>query len=182
MDALDLPLTKAINGLSGNTVVDTLMIWVSTYGVLALVLSVALQWWRKPGRSHTRHVLVASGFSFAFGLGLNQIILLLVQRPRPYDVGLTHLLIERSADMSFPSDHATATFAIAAAFLFHGMSRRGLAFLAAAMLISFSRVYLGTHFVGDIAGGALTGVMAAAVIWKLYLEGTFVDRRLTAML
>lgn len=60
---------------------------------------------------------------------------------RPYDGGVTHLLIARSADPSFPSDHATATFATAAAFLLHGMRRVGLDFLAAVALVTVSRVY-----------------------------------------
>ncbi|MDH8190437.1 undecaprenyl-diphosphate phosphatase, partial [Klebsiella pneumoniae] len=72
------------------------------------------------------------------GLALNQLILLLVHRMRPYDGGVTHLLTAPSADPSFPSDHATASFAIAAAFLLHGMWRAGLGFLAAAALVMFS--------------------------------------------
>jgi undecaprenyl-diphosphatase len=101
-------------------------------------------------RPHTRHVLVAAGLSFLLG---NQLILLLIHRMRPYDGGVTHLLIARSADPSFPSDHAAATFAIAAAFLLHGMRRMGLWFLAAAALVAFSRVFIGTHYVSDVLGG-----------------------------
>src|SRR5260370_16791524 len=37
-------------------------------------------------------------------------------------------------------------FAIAAAFLLHGMRRRGLGFLAAALLVIVSRVYVGTPY------------------------------------
>ncbi len=83
-------------------------------------------------------MLVASGLSFLLGLAINQVILLLVHRIRPYDAGISHLLIAPSADPSFPSDHATATFAIAAAFLLHGMRRVGFWFLAAALLVTVS--------------------------------------------
>ena len=179
---LDAAATHAINGLSGLAVVDFLMIWISAIGVPLLVLAVAGQWWRGGGGPHDRHVLVAAGLSFLLGLAINQIILLLVHRIRPYDGGITHLLIERSSDPSFPSDHATATFAMAAAFLIHGMRRTGRWFLAAAALVSISRVYVGTHYVGDVLGGAGTAFAAAATVRVFYREGTRLDRLVTSIL
>ncbi len=166
---LDVAATHGINGWAGQSpLIEHLMVWTSAIGVPLLVVAVALQWWQGDDKPHTRHVLLATGFSFLLGLALNQIILLFVQRIRPYDVGLTHLLIERSADFSFPSDHATATFAVAAAFLIHRMPRRGILFLAAAMLMIFSRVYVGTHYASDVLGGALTGVVAAGFVRSTY--------------
>ncbi len=180
---LDTFLTHAVNNLAGtNAAIDFLMIWVSAIGVPLLVLAVAGQWWRQGDKDHTRHVLVASGLSFLLGLAVNQIILLLVHRIRPYDAGVSHLLIAPSADPSFPSDHATATFAIAAAFLLHGMRRVGFWFLAAALLVTVSRVYIGTHYVSDVLGGALTGVLAAIAVRALYWEGTRLDRLVTRIL
>ena len=177
---LDAFLTRAVNSLAGtNAAVDFLMIWVSTIGVPLLVLAVAGQWWRRSDRDHIRHVLVASGLSFLIGLAITQVILLLVHRIRPYDAGISHLLIAPSAYPSFPSDHATATFAIAAAVLLHGMRRVGFWFLAAALLVIVSRVYIGTHYVSDVLGGALTGILAAIAVRALYWEGTRLDRLVT---
>ncbi|KUM25875.1 phosphoesterase [Mesorhizobium loti] len=180
---LDAAVTRSINGHAGvNAAIDFLMIWVSAIGVPLLVVAVAGQWWRGSDRSHNRHVLVATGLSFLLGLAINQIILLFVHRIRPYDGGITHLLIDRSTDRSFPSDHATATFAIATAFLLHGMRRLGLWFLAAAVLVAISRVYIGTHYVSDVLGGAMTGIVGAILVRSLYREGTRVDRLITSML
>ena len=64
-----------------------------------LIFCVAAQWWAVNDRTHVRHVTVAAGLPFAFGLALNQVLLLFVHRPRPYDVGLTHLIIPPSADL-----------------------------------------------------------------------------------
>ncbi len=180
---LDAAATRAINSLAGaSALADLVMIWVSAIGVPLLVIAVAAQWWRGPDRPHNRHVLVATGLSFLLGLAINQLILLFVLRMRPYDGGVSHLLIERSADPSFPSDHATATFAIAAAFLLHGMRRTGLWFLAAAVLVTISRVYIGTHYVSDVLGGAATGIAAAILVRALYREGTRLDRFVTSIL
>jgi undecaprenyl-diphosphatase len=183
MSEIDAALTICINAWAGRVpAIDPIMIWVSAIGVPVLVLAVALQWWVPRMDRPTRHVLAAAGFSFLLGLGLNQIILLFVHRLRPYDAHLTHLLIGRSADFSFPSDHATAGFAIAAAFLLHGLPRRGLVFLAAALLLSVSRVYIGTHYVGDVLGGAATGVLAATVVRAAYRERTRADLLITGIL
>lgn len=180
---LDVKVTQAINGLAGaNALVDFVMIWFSEVGVPVVVLAVAAQWWRAVDRQRVRHVLIAAGFSFLLGLSLNQLILLFFHRLRPNDVGVAQLLIARSTDPSFPSDHATATIAVAAAFLFHGMRREGLLFLGAALLMMMSRVWIGTHYASDVLGGALTGIIAAALIRWLYRVGTTADRLITSVL
>jgi undecaprenyl-diphosphatase len=177
MYEIDVAVTHWMNGWAGmNSTIDSLMIWISAAGVPLLVLAVAGQWWLRTDRQHTRHILVAAGFSFLLGLALNQLVLLFIHRVRPYDSGVTNLMIARSGDFSFPSDHATATFAIAAAFLLHGMRRRGLGFLIAALLVTFSRVYVGTHYASDVLGGALTGIVAAVVVRSVYQRGTRADR------
>lgn len=183
MQQLDVAVTHAINGFAGtNAAIDLPMIWISAVGVPLLVLAVAGQWWRRVERRHVRHVAVAAGLSFLLALALNQFVLLFVHRVRPYDAAVTHLLVAPSADFSFPSDHTTATFAIAAAFLVHGMRRTGLWFLAAATLMMISRVYVGSHYAGDVLGGALTAFVAAVAIRALYREGTRIDRLITGVL
>ena len=180
---LDAAVTHATNRFAGtSSAIDFLMIWISAIGVPLIVLAVAGQWWPRTDRQQTRHVLVAAGLSFLLGLALNQLILLFIHRMRPYDSGVTHLLIARSTDFSFPSDHATATFAIAAAFLLHEMRRLGLWFLAAAVRVTVSRVYVGTHYASDVLGGALTGIAAAAMARALYWEDTRADRLITGIL
>lgn len=109
---------------------DTAMIWITQYGVPILVLLVITQWWSHGERLHVRHACIAAGLSFFIGLGLNQFILVFVHRVRPYEVGLTHLIISPSADGSFPSDHATATLAIASTFLLCRLPRLGFTFFS----------------------------------------------------
>ncbi len=180
---MDQSITQWINDLAGgNAGLDHFMIAASQWGIPLIVLCVVLQWWSRRDRMSVRHACAAAGLSFLLGLGFNQVILLFLHRVRPYDAGLTHLLIARSADWSFPSDHATAGFAIAAAFLLHRFWGRGAALLAGALLIAVSRVYVGTHYASDVLGGAATGIAAAALVRLLYRADTWADRLITRIL
>jgi undecaprenyl-diphosphatase len=180
MPHLDLVTTTAINALAGRyPLLDALLVQITSYGVPLMIAAVALQWWRRSRRPSVRHVLVASGLSFLLGLAINQAILLFVHRIRPYDAGVTHLLIAPSSDFSFPSDHATASFSIAFAFLLHGLRRWGAAFVMVAVVICFSRIFVGTHYVSDILGGALSAALACVLVRALYQQDTRLDRWVT---
>ena len=113
-----------------------------------------------------RRGVVAAGFSALLALGVAHIIADIWVRPRPYDAHPgAHLFIAPSADSSFPSDHATAAFAIAVA-LFLRHRKAGWIALAMATLVSVARVAVGTHYPADVAAGAVIGTVAALVLWQ----------------
>ena len=184
MHNLDVTATDAINSLAGlYGPLDALMITMTYFGVPSMVLWVALQWWfgAEP-HSARRHAIVSAGLAFMLGLLINQIILLFVHRMRPYDSGLTSLLIPATSDPSFPSDHATASIAIALAFLMKGFRLKGLWLGLVAIMVCISRVYVGMHYVTDVIGGMLTAFIACLLVGWLYRAGSLVDTRLTRLL
>ena len=78
----------------------------------------------------------------------------------------SHLLVGRSTDPSFPSDHATGAFAIAVAIWLYDRTI-GTVFLVIGVLVGFARVYVGVHYPGDVLGGAILGAAVALVLrWK----------------
>jgi PAP2 superfamily len=91
--------------------------------------------------------------------GLNYAVKLLVRRPRPQLDGLPPLTATVSR-LSFPSAHATTSFAAAAAF-------RGLcsapALYGAAGAFAVSRPYLGVHYPSDVVAGAALGTGVAVL-------------------
>jgi len=55
-------------------------------------------------------------------------------------------------------------------------------FLVIALLIGWSRVFVGTHYLTDVLGGAITGAGAAILVRAFYREGSRLDRWVTGIL
>ncbi len=113
-----------------------------------------------------RRAAVAAGLSAGLGLAAAKLIADAVDRARPFvaDPRGVHLFSSHAADPGFPSDHATAAFAIAVAIL---LRKRGWGFVAlvAAAVVSVGRVALGFHYPSDVLAGAALGTAAALVLW-----------------
>jgi len=81
-----------------------------------------------------------------------------VDRPRPYDV---LSIIEPSyhpSDPSFPSSHAMMAFAGAVAI--GSKWRKALPpLLAVALVVSYSRIFIGVHYPYDVISGAVIGIL-----------------------
>jgi undecaprenyl-diphosphatase len=118
-------------------------------------------------RRTTRRAAAAAGISAGVALLIAQVVARLVERPRPFvaDPGAVHLFAHHAADPGFPSDHATAAFAIGVALL---LRRRvwGIAVLVAATVLAVGRVAMGIHYPSDVLGGALLGTVVALALHR----------------
>lgn len=69
---------------------------------------------------------------------------------------------------SFPSGHVDASMGFFGVLLL--VRRRiGLACLPIPLLIGFSRLYLGAHYLSDVVCGAVLGILAAILVTHFYL-------------
>jgi len=94
-------------------------------------------------------------------IGLNYGIKLLVRRPRPVLEGLPPLGGAPSS-LSFPSAHATSSFAVATA-MFRVDPAMGGAFVVA-FALALGRPYLGMHYPSDVLAGALLGMVLGLIV------------------
>jgi undecaprenyl-diphosphatase len=144
-----------------------------------VVLTVGLWFLARPGGSAKWKVASASALgSAALALGVNRVVSGLIwHRDRPYQ---THAIAHpwsNSTDASFPSDHASASFAIAFAVLVID-PLAGALFLVAALVIAVGRLFIGAHYPGDVGAGFLVGLASALVVARLLrpLVRVLVDR------
>ncbi|HET7590842.1 MAG TPA: phosphatase PAP2 family protein [Solirubrobacterales bacterium] len=150
-DGVEDPLTFYVNASEALFIATLAVVFLAARGVAHAA-------WRRAS--------VAAVLSAGLGLAVGKAISELVDRARPFvaDPHGVHLFSGHAADPGFPSDHATAAFAIAVAIL---LRKRGwgIAALIAAAVLSVGRVALGVHYPSDVIAGAALGSAAALVLW-----------------
>ncbi len=131
--------------------------------VVAPALLTALWIW---GSRSARRGLLATTVATLLAIGINQILGVAYVEPRPFMIGLGRTLIRHAPDNSFPSDHATLVWTLAAGLIATGAARRwGVATALYGLGVAWARVFLGVHFPLDMVGSACV----AAVGWELAL-------------
>jgi len=131
----------------------------ATYGNLSLQVPLAIGWWAlghaanspgsaAAGRSLLRAQINALSWTYAFKFAVN--------RTRP-----------NGDPRSFPSGHASATFATAAVLQHYYGWRVGLPVYAAASLTGASRITVDKHWASDVVFGAFIGIASGRTATRL---------------
>ncbi len=178
---MDIAITQWINGFAGQSVLlDTIVIGITKFGVPFLVLAVVAQWWIGAPRPEARQTALKAGLTFLLGLGWAQVMLLSIHRLRPYDAGISHLIVPSTVDWSFPSDHAIASMGIVFAYALNGFRREAVLFFILATLICLSRIVVGMHYFSDVLGGAGVALLAAFAVNTFYPRDSKLDQWLVS--
>ena len=141
---------------------DQVFVWISRLGLEGWILLVAALVATLVLRSPRIFLLVAASTLVA-GL-LARGIKEAVGRDRPvFGPGDPRPLVHRPSDPSFPSGHATTSFAAACALAL-AVPRLAVPAILFATAVAYSRLYLGVHFPLDVIGGAVLGVLVAIAL------------------
>jgi undecaprenyl-diphosphatase len=175
MTDLNRFLFRLVNDVWTNPTLDPCMLFlgrINDYGLVWLVLLGALG---ALGGKTGRWAALAGLVALVVGLASSEVLKSIVMQPRPF-VSLpgVRLLISPPSSYSFPSVNATYAFAASsgASLMVRRLLGRlpawGWVFLALAVAVSYSRVYVGVHYPGDVLSGAVIGT---SIGWLVALIG-----------
>jgi len=163
---LDIEILQAV-ALHRDATVTSIAEILTTAGSFPLlaplsVAAVLLRRWNRPA-DDIALVVIAAGSA-----ALPWLVKLIVARPRP-----TFEHLQQLSSLSFPSEHTTQAAAIyltIAILLSKGLNRglRELAIVLAlliAVVVAWSRVYLGVHYPSDVAAGLVLGWSWALLVF-----------------
>lgn len=108
-------------------------------------------------RARWRKAAVGVAGTYALNTAIKQV----VRRPRPQLPGLPPLT-GTPTQLSFPSAHASTSFAGALSYARLGVPAAPL--YALAVGLSLSRLYLGVHYPSDVLAGATLGKLVALAL------------------
>ena len=171
----NVALFNFINHNLQNSVFDSVLPIVTHFGgfefLLVLLIVIILYAHfknKKTLRKFTILALIALLFS-----GLMVFILKhLIHEPRPFvSLADVHLLVVEDDPLSFPSVHTTSTLAVVT-FLILNMKELAkkhykiidVLLVIFAVMIPFSRIYVGVHYPADVIAGAIVGIVGALIV------------------
>lgn len=186
---LDLPITKYVRSVTTHLPWDQLTVpwmaftsnwgdWIGQGWRLAFLsfFLLAIAWaFKKPSiKSVAIQTLIAHGIAAL----LANVLKHLIGRPRPKFVhsGDWQMSVSFVSGLdSFPSGHSTASFAIATVLAKRFPVMSPLC-LGIALFVGISRVLRGSHFLTDVMGGAIIGILSGCIAaaplrqWRTSLE------------
>ncbi len=154
---------------------DPIMLWVSGknewYPIYAIIIGVLI--WRYKNRSigMLLTIIISVVISDRVCSGFFKP---LVQRLRPCHEHsiqkLVHVVGDCGGQFGFCSSHAANTFTLATClFLLLGKEFSSIRyFYIWAIIVSYSRIYVGVHYPLDVLSGAGIGVLASLLCFKIY--------------
>jgi len=184
MDQLDRSLFLFLNGLHSHFW-DGIMWWVSGNTSWIFLYILILAWLTKEYRWKMLLLIIIIALTVTLTDQLSvHLFKDLVKRLRPCHnpeiARFVHLVKGHCGGAyGFVSSHAANVFGIT--ILTTGLLKNryySWIMFAWASLVSYSRIYLGVHYPGDVLGGALFGVLIG---WSLLCLYRFVEKKLHAL-
>lgn len=171
---LDYGIFQTINHFAiSERFLNPLMIFLSEKAEYLFFAGIILYWFYH--KSQNRKMVAEAILAACIALALNVLIGHFFYRDRPFVAHHVNWLIPHAKNASFPSDHATAAFVIAAS-IWIWKKRDGWLWILLAGGIALSRVWTGVHYPLDVVGGMVIGTGVAFATHSLLLRSTKINR------
>jgi undecaprenyl-diphosphatase len=166
MTNLNRFLFRLVNDVWTSPALDPCMLFLGSINDYAVVWLVLLGALAALGGKTGRWAALAGLAALVLGFVSSEVLKSLVMQPRPF-VSLpdVRLLISPPSSYSFPSVNATYAFAASSGASLTARRLLGRlpiwvwGFLALAVAVSYSRVYVGVHYPSDVLSGAIIGIL-----------------------
>ena len=175
LNHIDTEVFLLLNGLHNN-LFDFLMYWISDKYIWIPMYGFFLYLIIRKYRQRSWLILLLIAATIAASDQLTVFMKNYFERPRPCHQEELQMLVHTVKDVcggswGFVSSHAGNSFSLAF-FLIPFLRPHYRWFtpfiLAWAAVVSYSRIYLGVHFPGDVIGGAITGAVIGFGISRIY--------------
>lgn len=164
-----------------NSFLDSLFVFITTLGdymIIWIVITLLLFILKK--LSLKKDFIFISLVYFSSFLVNDLILKQLFQRDRPFmQYEIFQPLILAPDSHSFPSGHTASSF-VAATILSYYFPKYRVLFYVLAIIIGFSRIYVGVHFLSDVLVGALIGFVIAktGILIKTKIDSNFKQQKI----
>lgn len=176
MNGFDLSILHFVNAFAQHSIAVDELMWFLTRNVLALGgVSFFLFWYawfqRSDARSESQEFLLFGFVAAIVSLAVARVLASgLPFRLRPLHDASVPFRLPYGSDLSalmnwssFPSDHATVFFGLAATLVFVSRPLGGVALFHAIFVVSLPRIYCGIHYPTDVIAGAFLGIGIACL-------------------
>lgn len=164
LSEINIELFRMFNDLGKEIIfLNPIMIFFAKYMKYFLLFGIIMYWFTR--KRENRIMIISSMFAFVVAEVFGAIAGAIHSNNQPFvELNNVNQLIGHAIDNSFPSDHAIEFFSICITFLLFKKNLRYI-WLAIAILVSFSRIWVGVHYPADILVGAILGIIGAALCY-----------------
>ena len=164
LSEINIELFRMFNDLGKEVMfLNPIMIFFAKYMKYFLLFGIVMYWFTR--KRENRIMIISSMFAFVIAEVFGAIAGAIHSNNQPFaELSNVNQLIGHAIDNSFPSDHAIEFFSICITFLLFKKNLRYV-WLAIAILVSISRVWVGVHYPADILVGTILGIIGAALCY-----------------
>lgn len=149
-----------------------LAVFAAQWLIMLVPIGLAGLW--MSGQAAQREAAVRAAVATTSALAINALIGIAWYHARPFAAGVGHAFLRHTADSSFPSDHGTVMFTVSLVLAFSrepAARRFGTSLLPLAVVVAWSRVFLGVHWPIDMLGAAAVSLCMALLFCARQADG-----------